>query len=610
MGVPCKVPDHIQAVAINHDGTHAVVAYNRKAAQVWDLRSGQVVGAEMSEQSFIHCVSFHPNQQQVLTGSDGGMVKFWNAATGELAGEWKGHNGAVFTMTFSPEGKQLVSGSADGTIRFWNSETYSEEGKAIRTSVPITLLCCSPRKNDLFGVSNEGQILRWNRLQRDQPASEIAPGRSGSARVRIAVGAEGGLLVGGGQFDSFQFWSTTSNQSAGGGLRIGLPAHMVTCSSDGKLLAACYTDHTVRLWKAPYWQQRGPRVLTQKGSGMEDVQFSQTGQYCVQQVVSGSNTIHVKRIDSTTPSDVHDRLLPVAAEVTAMKLADHSARLLIGDVEGNVALWALTSGKQISGPFSMEVPVKALAWTANEELIAAGSQDGTIRVWDLSTGKERRMSKRVDSVVTALVFTRDGKSLIAGCQQGVYWFDLKTGDLQQSRLDLRDTSALAVAHNGKLLLQGSHSNSAHILDLATGKRQGAVLSHRRRVKRVTFSPDSLTAVTGGEDDSLKLWDVLTGQPRGEPLRHFSSIVGLSFPSPGWLQSASVTHAACRWQIPAVVDLNSQALQAWLESLTTMRLTEEGLIQRLSYGQWQERSQELHKLGGPPELFSASFSEPQ
>ena len=341
---------------------------------------------------------------------------------------------------------------------------------------------------------------------------------------------------------------------------------------------------------------------------MEDVQFSQAGQYLVQRGAGGSKTIHVKRIDSTIPSDVHDRLLSVTAEVTAMKLADRSARLLVGDVEGNVSLWALTNGKRIAGPFSMEVSVKAVAWNANEELIAAGSQDGTIRVWDLSTGKERRMSQKFDSVVTALVFTRDGKSLIAGCQQGVYWFDLKTGDLQQSRLDIRDTSALAVAHNGKLLLQGSHSNSAHILDLATGKRQGAVLSHRRRVKRVAFSPDSLTAVTGGEDDWLGVWDVLTGQPRGEPLRHFSSIVGLSFPSPGWLQSASVTHVVSRWQIPAVVDLNSRALQAWLESLTTMQLTEEGLIQRLSYDQWQARYHDLHKLGGPPELFSTSFGE--
>ena len=60
--------------------------------------------------------------------------------------------------------------------------------------------------------------------------------------------------------------------------------------------------------------------------------------------------------------------------------------------------------------------------------------------------------------------------------------------------------------------------------------------------------------------------------------------------------------------PRIADVNSEAIEIWLETLTTMEVTKEGLIQQLSHDQWQKRSQRLHQLGGPPDLFPASSSQ--
>jgi len=46
-----------------------------------------------------------------------------------------------------------------------------------------------------------------------------------------------------------------------------------------------------------------------------------------------------------------------------------------------------------------------------------------------------------------------------------------------------------------------------------------VLSHARAIRNVGFSPDGRTAFTASLDNTVRLWDVATGQPIGEPLVH-------------------------------------------------------------------------------------------
>ena len=50
-------------------------------------------------------------------------------------------------------------------------------------------------------------------------------------------------------------------------------------------------------------------------------------------------------------------------------------------------------------------------------------------------------------------------------------------------------------------------------------RVHAVFSHAKAVRMVGFSPDGRTAFTASLDNTVRLWDVATGQAKGEPLEH-------------------------------------------------------------------------------------------
>ncbi|KIK35353.1 hypothetical protein CY34DRAFT_587273, partial [Suillus luteus UH-Slu-Lm8-n1] len=72
--------------------------------------------------------------------------------------------------------------------------------------------------------------------------------------------------------------------------------------------------------------------------------------------------------------------------------------------------------------------------------------------------------------------------------------------------------------------------TVRLWDVGTGQPVGEPLrGHTHSVTSVSFSPDGTRIVTGSWDNTVRLWDAGTGQPVGEPLRgHTSPVTSVSF----------------------------------------------------------------------------------
>jgi WD40 repeat protein len=76
-----------------------------------------------------------------------------------------------------------------------------------------------------------------------------------------------------------------------------------------------------------------------------------------------------------------------------------------------------------------------------------------------------------------------------------------------------------------------------------------VLRHSDRVHFVAFSPDGRTAVTASPDGTARLWDALTGAPRGAPLRHEGGVMQAAFsPDSRHVITASLDRTARIWEV--------------------------------------------------------------
>jgi WD40 repeat protein len=133
---------------------------------------------------------------------------------------------------------------------------------------------------------------------------------------------------------------------------------------------------------------------------------------------------------------------------------------------------------------------------------------------------------------------------------------LMTG-LQSSRLDatffghMDRVVSVAFSPDGQTLASASTDETIRLWDVATGQQIGEPLQvHPSSVVSVAFSPDGTTLASASDDQTIRLWDVATGQQIGEPLQgHTSGVLSVAFSSDGkTLVSASDDRAIRLWDV--------------------------------------------------------------
>ena len=67
---------------------------------------------------------------------------------------------------------------------------------------------------------------------------------------------------------------------------------------------------------------------------------------------------------------------------------------------------------------------------------------------------------------------------------------------------------MAFSPDGKTLASGSYDDTVRLWDVATGRPIGQPLTgHTGVVTSVAFSPDGKTLTSGGSDNTIRRWDV-------------------------------------------------------------------------------------------------------
>lgn len=65
--------------------------------------------------------------------------------------------------------------------------------------------------------------------------------------------------------------------------------------------------------------------------------------------------------------------------------------------------------------------------------------------------------------------------------------------------------------NGTIIVTGSEDTKVKVWDLRTNKPIQTYREHTGAINSVQLSPDSKWVASGGEDGSLRLWDIASGK---------------------------------------------------------------------------------------------------
>jgi len=190
--------------------------------------------------------------------------------------------------------------------------------------------------------------------------------------------------------------------------------------------------------------------------------------------------------------------------------------LAVGGPLGAIRLYDAATGelvRTVVEPARGVTLARRLAVSADGRSLAMGMWNGAVGVWDLQNVQLRWQSKGGPHTghVEALEFARDGKSLVSFADDGsIVTWDAGSGEVLNDAV-VEPSYYAACAPDAGVVVTGGKENQVRIWDLETGQPRGDLLGLPRGASSVAVSPDGqLIAAGGGLTKEILLWDRQTG----------------------------------------------------------------------------------------------------
>jgi len=414
---------------------------------------------------------------------------------------------------------------------------------------PATAQGDAPPRTDLYGDAlPPGAIARLGTMR----------WRQSSGVTCVAFSPDGKLLAAGSgvKDGSIYLWEVAT-----GKVRRRLQGHThevqtIAFSSDGKRLASCSVDSTIRLWSVATGQE-----LWRFGEqGNACLAFSPDGKILATATVRfrpvpglgergrgrriGDTTIRLW--DTASGKEVRRLELPRSI-INALAFAPDGKTLVSGQADGLTAadeefaraggkpegppspavrLWEVATGKERQTFWEPAPAVRSLAFSPDGKVLATGCDDKTIRLWQMANGRQlhrldagARPGRDPDQLrqlgtTVRVLFSPDGKTLLSACEdRTMLVWDALTGKLVRQLPDRGYPVSLALSPDGKQFAVGGSSGRTMVslLQTATGEPVSTTVGHLGGVHSLAFAPDGKTLATAAWD--IHLWDAPTGKHR-------------------------------------------------------------------------------------------------
>jgi len=222
-------------------------------------------------------------------------------------------------------------------------------------------------------------------------------------------------------------------------------------------------------------------------------------------VIGGPDGVHVCDLQTGTPQGwLRDGEYSLATHLTIS--ADNSLVLACDRSSGRIVrLWNLTTN-QLVNKWTL-ADVNCLAFTPDGHSALTGGNDGKLHLYDLATGQAIRSWKADRAPLTAVAISANGTRAFSTSQDRVLaeW-EIPGGKPVHSYQVLGGTvSLMSASQDGRLVLCAS-TPMPSVVDMTNGQEICRV-PHSGVVTGVALLPDGKHAVTGGYDQTVRVWEI-------------------------------------------------------------------------------------------------------
>lgn len=190
---------------------------------------------------------------------------------------------------------------------------------------------------------------------------------------------------------------------------------------------------------------------------------------------------------------------------------------------------------------------------AKGDRFATTSLDGTVRICDSTSGKVTQYIDAGSAENWKIAFSSDGKTIICGTRKGAlnFW-DCDTGKKVKT-ISCKEgafTMNVACSTCGRWIASTHDDGTLCILSTSTDKVVHEISAHKKTIRAVDFTVDSKRVLTGADDNSVHIFDVLTGKCLKQISCHSSWIYGIAAhpKCPDIFATASADQTVKEWDV--------------------------------------------------------------
>ncbi len=199
--------------------------------------------------------------------------------------------------------------------------------------------------------------------------------------------------------------------------------------------------------------------------------------------------------------------------ITGVAFAPDGKTVATVSADKTLRVWDAKTGKQLASVDAHTGTATGVAFSASGKGIITGGygpkpegkkpQEGEVKVWSPDL-KSYPSSELARYAVEAVTFDPNNRRVLAGSGKFAYAWD-GTGD------DERQVT-FAVTPNGTRAVSGGQDHSVRVWNIETGKEERKITSHLGPVMSVAMATDGKTVATAsGLDGTVRIWEVESGK---------------------------------------------------------------------------------------------------
>jgi DNA-binding beta-propeller fold protein YncE len=191
--------------------------------------------------------------------------------------------------------------------------------------------------------------------------------------------------------------------------------------------------------------------------------------------------------------------------VMTVEFGPDGNRLVEGNFNNSLTVWDLRTGKRLWRIGGHRSKVHVAAFTPDGARIVSAAEDTRLKVWEAGSGRELKSVGQNQQYTMA--FSPDGKEMVFGNEV----YDTATWEVVRTLAGVRGVRAFSP--DGRLVA-GHVSPDTETIALADPARGNVVrklAAHRSPVVDVSFHPAGRYLASAASDQTVKIWDLETGQ---------------------------------------------------------------------------------------------------